>query len=974
VAYTYVPDEKPEPEPYFSYYKTGRLAEDKVIYVLNNDGAGGGAASGYSNDQMFTAQAIQGLFNRVSISFYLNGEAVTNSINTDLAHLDYAADKWGLETENISLNAAVTMYKDAWAANAASRVWGSVIPLTDLNNVAGRPAYVEAAPQEGYESPGYILYTKGNLSVNVAATIAGVTGFLPIESGQENWAIEQGLKKKIDVTNTNIHGNGWVFNVFRGELSKDMLINQSYVQSTNTNPFLKDYGICYKYVFTYYNNNTDAPQSYRNSLHGWLNKNIPVLGYPENEVSDVRMFAGYGQFIVPTDYSYNLSFFSAKEFRLNPGADTDAADEDLDWLTFSPNEAETAPAEEGKHYVAFIFSDGDNASMWQNSAPYAANMMNASARENDDFVMTWGLTPSLSDLLPTVYDEVLSKATANDSFMAPVSGQGYVNPYQLKTSHGESYGNYVNRLSTYLKRSGQSIVTVMSDGADTTQRIGTYEDFAQVPELKGGLIYQGGSYFSGVNGGVYWADGKDAKGNAVKKPFIGPRDSLWSTTPAYIAARIMMYPKDIHSINGYTIVNVHPWSHNYQDVRAICEMIGRSDPDVEVVSMERLYDMVIANVTPPAEKQTGYLTPAQNGSSITAAHLRENPELIPVNPLKNEFLLWEEDWSGVSGVSFAGSDNMVTGEHGSWFSGSVRITAGNMARKEAYVLPNEDDLHIWFTARADSSAANETSKMEVKLTVDGVTKTVISGAVLKSGARAANEKTDAWGDGWGFYAFPVSQYFPDYKNKTAGVEITCVEGAALKIDNFNTEMIRVTPNSGYDVYDNQFRTGNTEDWALGCQWLTSQYAYWSAYDSISGAPNNQINIDVSNGGGYLKRVPNSNLFQIKTYTLPELGEINRAGGLALTYQYTAAAATSTTSNGMGKLSVLIDGKYFILRDWAAGGGTVTAASLSEITGMTTEALAGKTMTVIFEARDSGRVAQDGAGELVRFNQFVTLYQ
>ena len=36
------------------------------------------------------------------------------------------------------------------------------------------------------------------------------------------------------------------------------------------------------------------------------------------------------------------------------------------------------PAEQDKHYVAFVVSDGDNATYWQNTAAFAANYMNAS--------------------------------------------------------------------------------------------------------------------------------------------------------------------------------------------------------------------------------------------------------------------------------------------------------------------------------------------------------------------------------------------------------------------------------------------------------------------------------------------------------------------------------------------------------------------------------------------------------------------
>lgn len=51
----------------------------------------------------------------------------------------------------------------------------------------------------------------------------------------------------------------------------------------------------------------------------------------------------------------------------------------------SPNDDSALPAEDGKHYVAFVVSDGDNAQYWQNTAIFSTSYMNATGRENDEF-------------------------------------------------------------------------------------------------------------------------------------------------------------------------------------------------------------------------------------------------------------------------------------------------------------------------------------------------------------------------------------------------------------------------------------------------------------------------------------------------------------------------------------------------------------------------------------------------------------
>mgnify|MGYP002508500785 FL=1 len=96
--------------------------------------------------------------------------------------------------------------------------------------------------------------------------------------------------------------------------------------------------------------------------------------------------------------------------------------------------------------------------------------------------------------------------------------------------------------------------------------------------MTGGIVYDGSKYFGANPGGVIWIDGK---------PFVQPRDSLWETTPAYIAARINTYSTDITTIDAYSIINVHPWSHSYEDIRTIVDMLNDK---VEVVSVDRRWN------------------------------------------------------------------------------------------------------------------------------------------------------------------------------------------------------------------------------------------------------------------------------------------------------------------------------------------------------------------------------------------------
>ena len=94
----------------FSYYANTKLPEDKKIYVLNMTSEG----YNFTEDELFTAQAIQGLFARKSALFYLDSHYMTNGVNIDMHYLDLAVENYGITYESITLDEAVAMYIANW--------------------------------------------------------------------------------------------------------------------------------------------------------------------------------------------------------------------------------------------------------------------------------------------------------------------------------------------------------------------------------------------------------------------------------------------------------------------------------------------------------------------------------------------------------------------------------------------------------------------------------------------------------------------------------------------------------------------------------------------------------------------------------------------------------------------------------------------------------------------------------------------
>lgn len=908
----------------FSYYANTKLPADKKIYLIDE----------LTNaDDLFSAQAVQGLMARNSASIYVNSHTMTNGLNVDTYYLNSIAEKYGLEVTEVTLAEAVEKYKAAWSANVADGVWGSGIPMESFVQKQFN-AYVEG---EDYTTPGYIIYKRATYQVNLAATLAGITGFIPVEVESEAKFQEMGLVKKFDLNNAAFTYR-WLFNVpgMMDELSPKGLIHQNYKEdgTTSTNKFIKDYGIYNKFFHIYYDPASAISEAVKKNVHSFLNPNVPIFGYTYSEDADVAFFSQYGQFIVPTDYTCNLTFLAAEEF----------AGQKFN----QPNNDADKPAQSGKHYVAFVVSDGDNATYWQNTAQFASNYMNAAGREKDNFPVTWSMTPSLADLMPSVLDNVYNKQSNEyDYFCAPVSGHGYINAGNFAAQqNGEYFADFCSKLDIYMGKADLSTVTVIG-GSGQGDLPGVLRGYAGCSNVKGGIVYEGGKYFGSVRGGVMWVNGK---------PFIGPRDSLWETTPAYIAARINQYEKDITSVDGYTLVNVHPWSHSYEDIRTIVNMLN---DDVEVVSVDRLVKMMTDNITDKSNTTT-FKIPEKNGVSISENDLREHPELIPVDPLFNDFLLWAEDWSG-SGVSYNNSDPACSNV-GAMYKGNITIAAGSTATKTPFNLPDIDNYWLSFNARCDSTSPSVMTAFNLYMTVGTERKLVMSNVEMRG--VSGTETVSVNGDGWQCFAFPIKQYFADYKTKECRLEIEVTGSTGIRLDQVkftDRTLDSSIDQTQVDPYNNQFES-TTEDWMLGEQYKTSQYFWWDVIDREDPDKHvNAIQIDCSDGGGDEKRNGNTNIWMAKNYVLPE------ADGISVSFE----VASDNDKGAMLKISMYVNGEYIVLFDWntarASKNNTNVTVNLSEL--YPDIDFSGAEVTVVFEARDGGN--NNGSGEACSLKSFVT---
>jgi hypothetical protein len=487
----------------FSYYPKTVMNEEGKLYVFG---------SGMDTQRLITAQAIQGLFAQDKVTFYLANDNPTRYWLEDLKNA------YDITTENVDFEGMLGHYKAKLA-----------------------------------DDYGYILYDKASpQTVNVACTLSGITGWLPVDVSLADTVQAAGLTERLDVT---ARTERWCFDNYKAQLN-----NKYLVQQPGGNARLRDFGIANKLFFFYQDAVTTTAINFRGEIHAWAEGDAPIFGWgPGSEDSHVGIATMNSQFTIPSDHCVNMTVFGARDYYNITGFR-------------QPNESAAITANPAKHYVSFIRSDGDNIQTWFGTFPFSTDDM-AATRGN--FPMGWSIQPSLTDIAPNIIADVYKTAKGGDYFVAAVSGMGYMYPNTFPR-----LADFVGSLDIYLKRADLNLVQILDSGP--SQKVIEY--YSRIPSLKGGIYAYGNKYIGG-NGSVYWS--------ANGKPFVSFRESLWDVSPEYMANRINSFPVNPSDISGYSLINLHPWSMTYNDVKATVSLLGEN---VQVVSPEQFFDLIIANV------------------------------------------------------------------------------------------------------------------------------------------------------------------------------------------------------------------------------------------------------------------------------------------------------------------------------------------------------------------------------------------
>jgi hypothetical protein len=242
------------------------------------------------------------------------------------------------------------------------------------------------------------------------------------------------------------------------------------------------------------------------------------------------------------------------------------------------------PGGTGKHYVAFLYSDGDNPRVILNELTQPGNDRYAS-RFRGSFPVGWTLPPTIPGWAGPVVRQIYATATPADMFLSGPSGYGYAFPSLIpeKTVFADQTREAMARLGL------QDVLVLDTDGR-TGFSHAALDPLTAQPQVSSVFF----TAFNGVNqpplGSVLWSNGKPVFANVTLQLRAG---QVRSAMVSRVVSALDAMSRDDTSAAAYTIFYVDFWTISMTDLH---DIISQLDPNVVVVRPDVLAALARANI------------------------------------------------------------------------------------------------------------------------------------------------------------------------------------------------------------------------------------------------------------------------------------------------------------------------------------------------------------------------------------------
>ena len=420
---------------------------------------------------------------------------------------------------------------------------------------------------------GYILFKtyEDHGQLNTAINLATINGWLPVACDNEKAVADLGLKKSADISEDDIDLK-YLKNFY--EENKDSFRKDSLVHLYYYAHGMRDFAIQQKIFVMYVEDSDFAGRVFRDKVMKNLEPASIIFGWCQYEVKFTQSASRFGHSVIPSDHSYNLSMLSAFE---------------VEGTKFNTQLPLKVKLDENKHYVSLVYSDGDNLQWIQNGF----NEFHTWQGYNTNLPVSWTFAPIAKELSSVDVKRTLASGEGVPFVTGP-SGGGYARISKMNSEELEAFSDYSASL---MLESGLNIITFL-DEREGLNFDNSFEKrlsyFSRYDNIEAGVIQLDPDRYAAGEGKVFFSN---------DKPFVTVGFSLWypSGNPDEVTnewlkeqAEVINAKKaDLSSIDGYTIINVHPWTIGTDDLQYF---VSQLDDNVEIIGVDELLSAVEQNI------------------------------------------------------------------------------------------------------------------------------------------------------------------------------------------------------------------------------------------------------------------------------------------------------------------------------------------------------------------------------------------
>lgn len=413
-----------------------------------------------------------------------------------------------------------------------------------------------------------------DVGVNMAATLSAADDVLGVPRtlvGRVNALGIATVRDLAEVKGSRAERQRAVWTEVKDRLNTTALVHQ-VVRDGNFLLTLRDFSVANRWACIY-TGESEEDRAFRREVLRWLDPNVPVYGWNDDEIAFIKDISSYGDYAVPTDWSCNHSYFGKNIHSVKQSA-------------------RRTPVAKNKHYVAIVVSDGDNV-QWLERDFATVSTFGQRQRSKLDYKLNWTLSPSLAELCPDAAERIYS-GNKRDYFISGVSGAGYANCLSYPREHLDAF---TERTSVTMKHSDLSVVCLLDNISLAENRdfvVDRLSSYAKFDNIEGGIWELDPDRYGAGKGKIFWAQ---------DKPFVSVRFSLWHPSckmeevtrewlDGYVR-QINAMPSAPDREEGYTVLNVHPWSI---DMESLDYVVSRFGENVELVYADELIQLIRENI------------------------------------------------------------------------------------------------------------------------------------------------------------------------------------------------------------------------------------------------------------------------------------------------------------------------------------------------------------------------------------------